>query len=370
MKRLYLQGIPQLNILLLLAAVLLVLTACSEQSTEPAPYSHTANVTTLSKDNPGIRRAMEVQERNTERFLAMKDVVGIGTGMTEEGNPALVILTKKELPKGRLPEMVEGLMVLQHVGGAMEITGKPGTTGSTKKSGNSGAAVDLGQRLTRPVPIGVSTSNYYDCGAGTIGVRVKSNDAHYILSCNHVFARLNAGGSGEVILQPGRADNGCTTVLNDEVARLADMQTIDYSPYANNLMDAAVASTTTAMVDNSTPLDGYGVPSSTTMCATVGMEVQKYGRRTGLTQGRVVAINCSVVVPYPAGPTRFVDQIVVEPLRKNKSFVEGGDSGSLVVTDDSNANPIGLVYAKSGDLAFVNPIDPILQRFGVQIDGK
>jgi len=41
----------------------------------------------MTKDNAGIQRAMDVQNRNTERFLAMKGIVGTGTGLTGNGEP-------------------------------------------------------------------------------------------------------------------------------------------------------------------------------------------------------------------------------------------------------------------------------------------
>jgi hypothetical protein len=349
-------------------ALIVMMVGCSDESTQPIVPTQNQTAT-LSKNNPGVRHVMEVQDRNTERMFEKKGVVGIGTGMTEDGEPAIVIFTEKELPEGLLPDQIEGVPVIQKVGGAVELTGKPPSTGGKNSTSTTGTSTGTTTRLARPVPIGVSTSNYYDCGAGTIGVRVKNNDGYYLLSCNHIFARLNAAGSGELILQPGRSDNNCVTVLSDEIARVSDLEPIIYSAYANNIMDAAIASTLPSLVSNSTPPDGYGLPSNTTALASVGMSVQKYGRTTGLTTGKVCAINCTVLIPYPAAATRFVDQIVVEPLRKNKSFVEGGDSGSLVVTSDGD-HPIGLVYAKNGDLSYVSPIDPILQRFGVQIDGK
>jgi len=98
------------------------------------------------------------------------------------------------------------------------------------------------------------------------------------------------------------------------------------------------------------------------------MEVQKYGRTTGLTKGKVTAVNATVTLYYGPALTRFVNQIIVEPLKKNSSFADGGDSGSLVVTNDANTNPVGLLFAKGSSSVFLNPIDSILSRFNVQID--
>ncbi|UCE04689.1 MAG: PKD domain-containing protein, partial [bacterium] len=61
---------------------------------------------------------------------------------------------------------------------------------------------------------------------------------------------------------------------------------------------------------------------------------------------------------------RFVDQISIT----DGTFSDGGDSGSLIVTDDSNKKPVGLLYAGSSDRTLANPIDPVLQRFNVTID--
>ena len=53
-------------------------------------------------------------------------------------------------------------------------------------------------------------------------------------------------------------------------------------------------------------------------------------------------------------------------------FSQGGDSGSLIVTyDPDNANekkPVGLLFAGSSTHTIANPIDLVLDRFGVTID--
>jgi predicted phage tail protein len=61
-----------------------------------------------------------------------------------------------------------------------------------------------------------------------------------------------------------------------------------------------------------------------------------------------------------------VDQIGISP----GTFSAGGDSGSLIVTDDENNNPVGLLFAGSSTLTIANKIDLVLDHFGVTIDGE
>src|SRR2546428_1111469 len=68
----------------------------------------------------------------------------------------------------------------------------------------------------------------------------------------------------------------------------------------------------------------------------IGMRVRKSGRTTGVTAGRITAIDAVVEVDY-GGPTAiFREQIVSDLLSK------GGDSGSPVV--DENRHPGGLLF--------------------------
>jgi len=87
-----------------------------------------------------------------------------------------------------------------------------------------------------------------------------------------------------------------------------------------------------------------------------------------LTTGYVSAVNATVRVRYDSGQAVFSEQIVVEP----GGFSQGGDSGSLIVTyDPDNANekkPVGLLFAGSSTHTIANPIDLVLDRFGVTID--
>ena len=61
---------------------------------------------------------------------------------------------------------------------------------------------------------------------------------------------------------------------------------------------------------------------------------------------------------------RFVGQISISP----GPFSAPGDSGSLVVTQGGN-QPVGLLFAGGDGLTIATPIDLVLQRFGVSIEG-
>jgi hypothetical protein len=94
----------------------------------------------------------------------------------------------------------------------------------------------------------------------------------------------------------------------------------------------------------------------------------KYGRTTGLTKGRIDAINAIVNIGYDSGVARFVNQIIIKP----GLFSAGGDSGSLIVAQSGTdaRKPVGLLFAGSSVITIANPIGPVLGRFGVTIDGQ
>ncbi|HTI51699.1 MAG TPA: hypothetical protein VL475_12130, partial [Planctomycetaceae bacterium] len=103
--------------------------------------------------------------------------------------------------------------------------------------------------------------------------------------------------------------------------------------------------------------------------AILGMRVQKYGRTTGYTKGKIIAINAVVgPIQYTFGSAFFSNQIEIIGDRGD-IFATHGDSGSLVVTDDRF--PVALLFAGSDitHVVFVSPILPILDEFEMDIDG-
>jgi hypothetical protein len=228
-----------------------------------------------------------------------------------------------------------------------------------------------------PVPIGVSTGNSQDVSAGTIACRVVDAAGNvFALSNTHVYAPddfAGQGAIGDIVTQPGLYD--VPTHVYDPSLRLGTVSAykpINGSILAFNDIDAAIALTDSTSLDHTTPvaLGGYGVPNSVTKAATLDMPVQKFGRTTLLTKGTITGINATMAVGYADDwYAWFTGQIIVET---PGVFEQPGDSGSLVVTDDLDANPVGLLFAGNADgtMAIVNPIDSVLEHFDVAIDGK
>ena len=310
---------------------------------------------------PGLERATEVKERHAEALFRVAGVVGVGVGHNGDSNPAVIIFTETPGVRG-LPTFLEGVPVVVQVSGRFFAQPKPENPGKPPKPEEPDLTPR--DRWDRPVPIGVSTG-HPDVTAGTIGARVTDGSSVYALSNNHVYANENNANIGDPVLQPGTYDGGM--VPDDSIGTLSAFVPISFTDV--NVVDAAIALSSIASLDNTTPPDGYGAPKSTTADASIGMKVLKYGRTTGQTKGRVYAINVTVDVWYDSGVARFENQIVITP----GTFSAGGDSGSLIVVDSKRTNdhlkPVGLLFAGSSRYTIANPIEPVLDAFGVTIDG-
>ena len=310
--------------------------------------------------NPKIQGAIAAQERHHHRLMALPEVVGTATGVGEDEQPTILVFTKKRVWGGTFPESLEGVPVVAKLTGEI-FAMKPKADARPKYSNTS--------MWPLPVPIGVSTGNIGECSAGTIGARVKGGGNVYALSNNHVYALENRAPGGSQVLQPGRYDTRCAYSGYNIIGSLHDFVPINFTAGATNTVDAAIALSSLGQLGNATPSGGYGKPNQLISAPYVRMPVQKYGRTSSLTKGTIYAINATINVGYETGTATFIKQIGVFSTR---AFIKAGDSGSLLVTNDTNAYPVGLLFAGngSGTYAFANPINLVLERFNVAIDGK
>lgn len=314
-----------------------------------------------------FERVREVQERHADELMAKAGVAGTAIGEGQGAQPIVLVLVEHDAVSD-IPAQLEGVPVRPLPTGKIYALAKgDNPDGGKGKPDGGGPAFDPASRWPRPVPIGVSTGHPI-ISAGTLGCRVKDSAGNvYALSNNHVYANQNQAGIGDAVLQPGTYDGGASPA--DTIGALFDYGPIVFSTSANNVIDAAIALSTPKLLGNATPPDGYGLPKSTTATVSLGAKVMKYGRTTGQTSGMVKGVNVIVNVQYDAGVARFVGQILIG----GGSFSAGGDSGSLIVLSAKGANdrrPVGLLFAGGNRFTIANPIDAVLTRFNVTIDGE
>jgi hypothetical protein len=189
-----------------------------------------------------------------------------------------------------------------------------------------------------------------------------------VLSNNHVLAASDAAAVGDPTLQPGVADGGTPA---DQIGALSTF--VPLSPEPGNLVDAAAAALASDV--GADPGAYPGGPLAALVAAVDDFdpdeEVEKVGRTTGHTRGRITAVEVDGVgVQYDEGLITFDDQVEMEGL--TGEFSAGGDSGSVIWRSRDRA-PLGLLFAGSstggsagGGVTFANPLATVLHELGVE----
>lgn len=246
----------------------------------------------------------------------------------------------------------------------------------------------------RPCPGGYSCG-HHDITAGTLGCWVKRGTGaeSYILSNNHVLANSNDADLGDSILQPGpydggqeaiagltdyvkinfvgEADGGCSlakavvSVLNGlarTLGRSTRVAVREIGQPTPNLVDAAVARA--AKEEFVAPIVEHIGPVVGIRDLDLGDQVTKVGRTTDQTTGVVEAIDGSTQVSY--GDTKvaeFAEQVFIRA--DSGEFSAGGDSGSVILTEDNYLS--GLLFAGGEGVTVANRIANVLSLLGIRL---
>jgi hypothetical protein len=242
------------------------------------------------------------------------------------------------------------------------------------------------QAQSIPIELGTSGGNANDssvqgnliyCCSGTLGSLVQRDGTYYILSNNHVLARSDSAQVGDPIIQPGLTDSNCTTVGTTTVANLTQFINLQNS----GTVDAAIAQILTGTVDTSGNILSLGSTATNGnptagpphagngITATIGENVAKSGRTTGLTCSAVDAVNIITSVSYQTGcntGTTFTVTYANQVSVSGGDFSASGDSGSLIV-DQTTADPVALLYGGSDTDTVGNPVSDVLNAL---VDGQ
>ena len=146
----------------------------------------------------------------------------------------------------------------------------------------------------RPALGGVSLG-HYRITAGTFGclVKDKATQGAFILSNNHVLANSNKAQEGDSILQPAPYDGGSPP--KDIIGTLERWVEIKFGKEAN-LVDAALARPKNLKLVKPEIME-IGAPIGI-IKPKLGMLIQKSGRTTGYTAGKVKDISATIKVTY------------------------------------------------------------------------
>ena len=238
----------------------------------------------------------------------------------------------------------------------------------------------------RPIKLGTSGGNNKDsngffCCSGTLGALVEDSSGatikQYVLSNNHVLGLGNSGKAGDDVDQPGLIDHQCTPSNSGPVADLSRKVKFKFGLVKKNLVDAAIAQVRPGAVDPTGAIIDIGRPGQP-IEAALGDKVTKVGRTTGKRNGEIIVLATTLLVPIPnecGGTTskiaRFEDQFLIEPLKRAKPFVQGGDSGSLIVEKKAGCPAsVGLLaFGDDNGIGGANRIQTVLEKLKVKIVG-
>ena len=301
---------------------------------------------------------MRALQLHALQLLELPNVVGVGIGPKmrggmRSGETAVVVLVTQKLTEDEL--QAESIVPPYLEGVATDIM----EVGEIRFLGRTS--------VLRPACPGVSIG-HYNVSAGTFGAVVydRKTGMPLILSNNHILANVSNGRDGrcalgDPIYQPGKYDGGTSEDVIGNLYRFVPLSyeekgKSDHKRAAVNRVDAAVAKPVSREVIEPAVMDigeitGIAQPA-------INMKVRKSGRTSGVTSGRIRVMRTTLKVDMDDNRYAvFEDQVVTDMTSKP------GDSGSLVVTENSEA--VGLLFAGSNRSAVFNPIQNVMKELDV-----
>lgn len=307
------------------------------------------------------RTRLDDQVRATTNWSLGDGENVVGLGIAEKrvaaGSTAdlcLAVYVREKRPEGALSRE-------QRVPAALELTGVPEAVPTDVREIGAIRLEALAGRV-RPVLGGYSVGRAEQKGMGTLGclVRKRSQGAGpYLLSNSHVLADSGLGRPGDPIVQPGGED---ARAAPETVARLDSWQPFNFDQDVVNRIDAALAEPLTP-ADFDPRIYEIGLPKGV-RAATRGAMVQKSGRTSEHTWGRVQDVDFVATLQYPRpggghGAVRFGQLILCS------RFTEPGDSGSLVL--DAEGYAVGLHFCGTPTVSISCAIQHVLDELDVEL---
>lgn len=319
----------------------------------------------------GQAAAESVTAQGAEALTGMGNVQGVAVGLSDgdvttgaaPGDPCLVVYVAEPAS----PDQVQAL-VAQAAG-----VSASSLASSVPTRGVRVGIVDAQPHRFRArpqAPAGVSVG-HPKITAGTFGALVTGRSAPrdrrmLILSNNHVLANVNDAAFADPILQPGPTDGGVNPA--DQVGVLDRFVALKFAE--PNFVDCATAwcwpdRVRAEHVYLSGGSQQFFRMSSQPIPPVLEMAVTKSGRTTQVTTGRITGIGSTINVNFAGGRTAHF-QDVISVTGNSGLFSQGGDSGSLIMTNNTERRPVGLLFAGGGGTTFACRVDRVLDALDIR----
>jgi len=307
----------------------------------------------IPPDDPRLLRARATKERHKAILARYANVHGVGVGFREvAGKPtdeiAIRVYVRKKVPKDALaprdvlPREIDGFPVdvieARIAGQTDEAEAERTIRHSVLKGGVSIGNLDF---------IVLEDKHL----AGTLGSIVFDDvtGQPMLLTNWHVICGRPDCPPGEAIIQPLESKS-----IGDLVARLARAQ-------GGDTIDAAVAFLSNHRFATDEIL-GLGRVSRQLRPPTLGLEVAKSGRTTGVTFGTIDDVDVDITITFdeaglPDLPLKHQIQV------KGDGISDAGDSGSVFF--DEQMRPVGLLTGGDGSRAIANPIEDVARELRI-----
>jgi hypothetical protein len=341
------------------------------------PDGPMAPVTSQAADLALVRPVTDLGKQ----ILRAKQIQGVAFN---EPRNEIVVFTKRVAPASKrqlasLPTMVDDVHIKYRQGVQTPIGGLP----SAPFGGPAYTVRNVGAAAVYTCGSSISVGNFRE--AGTMGSLVRdAKGVMHGLSNNHVSGSCSFAGIGLPILAPGVFDVvpnalppftiGFHAASLPMIAGSVD----NVNPKGN--LDAAMFRIANEARVSSYQGTAYDTPAQAAPL-TANIEVEKVGRTTGHTRGRVLGqIHGAHPILYSAALYNFTGVVSFDPVFAivgiGDLFSDNGDSGALITTIDANGQRFaaGIVVggmndgsAPGGKTTIALPIQPILQALGATL---
>lgn len=282
-----------------------------------------------------VRLVVDAWWRDPSMPARHEQVVGYGFGGPDRRT--LVVLTEDDCP-----EIISSLTPRL-----------PGVDVRARRSGRFEAARRAG-RFTPSYP-GLQIGPDRTVQFGTLAVRARYRSGapgDLAIASSHVVAVHGEAQTGDVILQPSKAELGA---LDFGVL-------VDWEPLEDGArIDAAILEVgrrgMLSEIDRMVRPNGH-VPTD---AIDEGLPLEKYGATSGVTEGEVSLTYATVRMHYPHGPVDLDEQIVSDNL-----FANMGDSGAPVLARSDEAF-VGVIVGRNERGTVISPAEAILDRFDIEL---